>query len=193
LSHSLLARNARLEVHHIFPKALLYRHGYDRPDVNAIANFTFLTQETNGIVTDRDPAEYFEEILRRHPGTLESHWIPMDRNLWKAENYSRFLEARRGLLADSANRFLQSLLEGALPEPETAPSILDRKVPPVPGNIESDDEEKRLRECNALMASHGLYEGELLYEVADKETGEPLAVLDLAWPEGLQPPSYTHL
>jgi hypothetical protein len=186
LSAHLLGRYARLEVHHIFPKAALYRHGYSRPEVNAIANFTFLTQETNGIVTDRDPAEYFEEILRKHPGVLESHWIPMDRKLWKIENYNQFLEARRELLAVSANRFLQGLLEGALPEPEKVPSILDREVPPVPGQIESDDEEERLRECNAILARHGLSEGELLYEVADTDTGEPLAVLDLAWPEGLQ-------
>jgi hypothetical protein len=187
LSAHLLGRFARLEVHHIFPKAALYRNGYSRPEVNAIANFTFLTQETNGIVTDRDPAEYFEEILRKHPGALDSHWIPMDRNLWKIENYLQFLDARRELLADSANRFLQGLLEGALPEPERAPSILDREVPLVPGQIESDDEEERLRECNATMVRHGLSEGELLYEVADSDTGEPLAVLDLAWPEGLQP------
>jgi len=187
LSHGLLGRYARLEVHHIFPKALLYRHDYGRPEVNAIANFTFLTRETNEIVADRDPAEDFEEILRRYPGALESHWIPMDRDLWKVKNYTRFLEARRELLADAANGFLQSLLEGVIPEPEKAPSILDREVPLVPGQIESDDEEKLLRECNAIMARQGLAEGELLYEVADADSGEPLAVLDLAWPEGLQP------
>lgn len=187
LSANLLGRYSRLEVHHIFPKALLYRHGYNRSEVNAIANFTFLTRETNEIVSDRDPAEYFVEIQRRHPGALESHWIPMDRNLWKVENYSQFLEARRELLAKAANRFLDSLLEGALPEPEKAPSILDREVPVVMGRIESDDEERLLRECNELVARQGLVEGELLYEIADPETGEPLAVLDIAWPEGLQP------
>ncbi|HEV2851190.1 MAG TPA: DUF262 domain-containing protein [Thermoanaerobaculia bacterium] len=187
LSATVLSRYARLEVHHIFPKALLYRHNYSRPEVNAIANFTFLTRETNEIVTDRDPVEYFEEVQRRHPGALESHWIPMDRELWKVKNYNRFLEARRELLADSANRFLRSLLEGVLPEPEKAPSILDREVAAVPGRIESDDEERILRECNALMARQGLAEGELLYEIADPDSGEPLAILDLAWPEGLQP------
>jgi hypothetical protein len=187
LSHGMLGRHARLEVHHIFPKALLYRHGFDRTEVNAIANFTFLTRETNEIVTDRDPVEYFEEILRRHPGALESHWIPMDRELWKVENYTRFLDARRELLADAANRFLRSLLEGGIPEPEKSSSILDREVPLVPGQIESDDEESILRECNAVMARQRLPEGELLYEVADADTGEPLAVLDLAWPDGVQP------
>src|SRR5205085_3829903 len=62
LSNSLLGNMSRLEVHHIFPKALLYRNDYSRPDVNALANFTFLTRETNLLVSDRDPAEYLEEF-----------------------------------------------------------------------------------------------------------------------------------
>jgi hypothetical protein len=187
LSAGLRARSARLEVHHIFPKALLYRHGYSRPQANAVANLTFLTRDTNAVVTDRDPAEYFEEVRRRHPGALESHWIPNDRELWKVENYPQFLETRRELLADAANHFLESLFQGDLPEPEKVPSILDRKTPVAPGRIESDAEERLLRECNELVVRQGLAGGELLYEVADAETGEPLAVLDLAWPEGLQP------
>ena len=187
LSASLLGRQARLEIHHIFPKALLYRHGYSRPEVNAIANFTFLTRETNEILSDRNPAEYFEEVRQRHPGALESQWIPMDRDLWRLESYPKFLELRRELLAEAANRFLRSLLEGELPEPEKVPSILDRDLPLVPGRIETDEEEQSLRECNELVMRQGLAEGELLYELADPETGDPLAVLDLAWPEGLQP------
>ena len=30
-------------------------------------------------------------------------------------------------------------------------------------------------------------EGEQLYELADPVSGEPLAIFDLAWPDGLQP------
>lgn len=187
LTANLLGRHARLEIHHIFPKALLYRNGCSRPEANALANFTFLTRETNELVSDRDPAEYFVEVMRGQPGALESHWIPMDPALWRVENYPRFLEERRALLAQAANRFLQSLLEGGLPEPEPAPSVLDREVSLVAGRIESDDEEEILRQCNELVMAQGLAEGELLYELADPETGEPLAVLDLAWPEGLQP------
>ena len=37
------------------------------------------------------------------------------------------------------------------------------------------------------MSAQGLPDGELLYEVADETTGEPVVVLDLAWPDGLQP------
>jgi hypothetical protein len=123
LSNSLLGNMSRLEIHHIFPKALLYKHDYLRPDVNALANFTFLTKETNLLVSDRDPAEYLEEFVAKQPGAVESHWIPMDRNLWKAENYLDFLAARRELLAKAANEFLDSLLQGAVPQLEVTTSI----------------------------------------------------------------------
>ena len=32
-----------LQLHNIFPKDLLYEHRYSRPEVNAIANYAFVT------------------------------------------------------------------------------------------------------------------------------------------------------
>jgi len=46
-----------LEVHHIFPKAVLYKHKYTRPQVNAVANFCFLTRETNAAIGAKRPEE----------------------------------------------------------------------------------------------------------------------------------------
>jgi 5-methylcytosine-specific restriction endonuclease McrA len=185
LSAHLLGSLSALQVHHIFPKDLLYKAGYHRPDVNAIANFTFLTQETNLLVTNRDPAEYLEVFADKSPGAIESHWIPLDRELWKIENYPKFLEARRELLAAAANEFLDNLLKGAVPEAaEEQPSILDRTG--VSPTIESGEEEATLEECSSWLAGLGLPPGEPLFEVGDAETGEPIAVLDLAWPRGLQ-------
>ncbi len=40
--------------------------------------------------------------------------------------------------------------------------------------------------CNEWAGEQGLPEGEFFFELADPESGEPLAVLDLAWPDGLQ-------
>ncbi len=56
----------------------------------------------------------------------------------------------------------------------------------VPGGVESEEEEHLIQECNAWVAQQGLLEGEYLYELTDALTGEPLAVLDLVWPSGLQ-------
>jgi hypothetical protein len=52
--------------------------------------------------------------------------------------------------------------------------------------VESEQEERLLQACNDWVIQQGLPEGEYLYELADSLTGEPLAVLDLAWPNGLQ-------
>ena len=186
LSNNMLGKLSSLQVHHIFPKALLYQHGYDKTSVNAIANLTFLTQETNLLVSDRDPADYLAEFECKQPGVVASHWIPMDRSLWQVENYHDFLAARRELVAQAANTFLESLLDGSAPEPETAPPVLERMQAIVPGSVESEEEERLIQACNAWVAQQGLAEGEYLYELADPSTGEPLAVLDLAWPNGLQ-------
>ena len=186
LSSHVLGNMNRLEVHHIFPRALLYKHGYERADVNAIANFTFLTKETNLYVSDKNPQAYLEEFVEKNPGAVESHWIPMDRDLWKVENYKEFLRARRELLAESANGFLEGLFAQA-PTEAAAPServYVDRK--PIPGGITSDEEEQVLSQINDWIATVGLPKGELEYELFDEETSEAKAIVDLAWPEGLQ-------
>ena len=186
LSNHLLGRLSRLEVHHIFPKSLLYGHGYSKAQVNAIANLTFLTQETNLAVSNRDPAKYLEEFAEKQPGAVESHWIPMDSTLWNVERYLDFLEARRELLAAAASEFLDSLLRGSIPEiPDTAP-VLERAEVSVPGGIGDDDEEQVLLNCNIWVTEQGLPEGEFLYDLSDPETKELAAVIDLAWPNGLQ-------
>ena len=77
LTAFLLGHLATLQVHHIFPKAFLYDHDFDRRDVNALANFTFLTQNANLKISDRKPVEYFPEVESRHPGVL-AH--PLDTN-----------------------------------------------------------------------------------------------------------------
>ena len=93
---SLLGKMNRLEVHHIFPKAQLYKRKFKRPEVNALGNFCFLTKDTNLDISDRLPEEYFLEM--RQSASLEalaSQWIPVDPALWKIENYREFLEARK--------------------------------------------------------------------------------------------------
>jgi hypothetical protein len=189
LSSHLLGRMSALEVHHIFPKAMLYKNGATKKEANALANFTFLTKDTNLVVRDRNPSEYLEDYADKNPGVIESHWIPMDRDLWKPENYSGFLEARRELLAQAANDFLQSLFAGSAAEEQVITPVLER--PPAIVPIETDDasdasEEEVLRQCNQWIVEQGLPEGELMYELVDPESSEAVAILDLAWPNGLQ-------
>ena len=194
LKHTLLGRMNALEVHHIFPKALLYREGLQKSQVNAVANFCFLTKDTNLQISDRPPAEYFAEIEERHPGALASQWIPMDRELWETENYPRFLDERQRLLAEAANALLDDLLHDAsAAEPSRAEPIavapIEATSAPAaaPGGIEDAEEEAVPSEPSTSgCESEGLPEGHIQHELAHPETGDPLAILDLAWPNGLQ-------
>jgi hypothetical protein len=187
LNHQLLGYQSALELHHIFPKARLYAAGYNRPEVNSLANFAFLTMETNREVTDRFPHEYMRYYEARHPGALTSHWIPGDPELLEVERYREFLEARRELLARAANEFLDSLIDGtadSFDEPdELALAERTQRV----GVVDEDDEGRQIRECAAWLVSVGLDAGHQDFELANETTGEQLAVLDVAWPEGLQP------
>lgn len=189
LKNQLLGKLNQLEVHHIFPRAYLYKLGHRRSDVNAIANFCFLTKGTNLKISATPPEKYFPEIEKQHPGALASQWIPMDPELWKGENFLAFLEARKNLLADAANSFMEELLHG-MPLGDSSPTmqkIVHASTPVVlPGGIDSDEEERELQALNDWVVAHGLPEGHFPFEVADPDTGEPLAIFDLAWPNGLQ-------
>ena len=185
LKSSLLGKMNQLEMHHIFPKSRLYDKGHDRTEVNALANFCFLTKDTNLHISDRYPEEYFRAVESKHPGVLASQWIPDDPELWKIENYLEFLAARRRLLAEETNRRMESLLHGdtrwleSAARPEPAPAS-------VPGSIASEDEEAELRRLNEWVQSQGLPLGQMSFDYMDPHKGDQLAVFDLAWPDGLQ-------
>ncbi len=184
LKANLLGKMNRLEVHHIFPKAQLYKQGHTRSAVNALANFCFLTKDTNLDITDRLPEEYFPEVEAAHPGVLASQWIPMDFELWKVERFPDFLEARKELLAAELNRRMEDLLHGDtrwLSGPAAAPSVTV-----VGGGVASEEEEAELIALNDWVKAQGLPRGVLSYDFADPETGAQRAVFDLAWPSGLQ-------
>lgn len=55
LKANLLGRINQLQLHHIFPKSQLYKHDYSRSDANALANFCFLTQDTNLQISNNLP------------------------------------------------------------------------------------------------------------------------------------------
>jgi hypothetical protein len=176
---------SRLEVHHIFPKAQLYQRKFRRPEVNALANFCFLTKDTNLVISDRLPEEYFPQVEQAHPGALASQWIPTDPALWKIERFREFLEARKALLASELNRRMEELLHGDTRWLAGPTAALAAAVS-VGGGITSEEEEEQLEALNVWMEAQGLPRGTLAYDFADAATGEQKAVFDLAWPDGVQ-------
>ncbi len=185
LKANLLGKMSRLEVHHIFPKAQLYQRRHKRPEVNALANFCFLTKDTNLDISDRLPQDYFPEVEAAHPGALASQWIPTDRTLWRVERFRDFLEARKVLLAAELNGRMEMLLHGdtgwlagaaVVPTP---PAALE-------GGIASEEEEAQLEALNEWVQSQGLPRGEVYFDFADPDSDAQKAVFDLAWPTGIQ-------
>jgi hypothetical protein len=185
LKSSLLGRMNKLEVHHIFPRARLYEAGYARSEVNALANFCFLTKDTNLSISDRRPEEYFPAIEAAHPGVLGSQWIPEDPALWRLETYRDLMEARKELLAVAANACLASLLhdQASLLESTRAARITDRVLL---CGIASEDEARELEALNDWVTEQGFARGELACDHVDPESGEQRAILDLVWPHGVQ-------
>jgi hypothetical protein len=180
LSAHMLGKLNALQVHHIFPKAFLYKHGYSQSDVNAIANFCFLTQSTNLDISAKEPVIYFKEIEEKYPGALASQWIPLDHTLWKVEQYKDFLVERRKLLADVANEFLDALLT-VTPLNVDYPTELTQGATTVSG--EEDDE---LQALVSWATASGFPKPELNFEVSNLTTGEVLIIVNAAWPKGLQ-------
>ena len=184
LHSHLLGHLASLQVHHIFPKAVLYDAGYPRSQVNAVANFCFLTQDTNLAIGKRRPEDYFPEVEKKHPGVLASQWIPDDPALWRVNRYPDFLAARRELLAAAANTFLGALRTGTAPG---AGEVLERQKVVVD---ESDDVDSRKEDVTALileLTELGCAEPAVDCEISDPGTGQALAIAEACWPEGLQP------
>ena len=187
LKASLLGRMARLEVHHIFPKSQLYKKEYSRAEVNAVANFCFLTKDTNLVIGDTLPEKYFEHVERNHPGALASQWIPMDRALWRTDRYREFLEARKSLLAEETNRCFVDLLHDDSNWISAASPWIAGVAPTPLGGITSEAEEAELDSLNDWVEARNLPRGHVAFDYTDEATGEQKAVFDLAWPEGLQP------
>ena len=204
LPAGMLDGDAQLEVHPIFPKAVLYAAGYSRPQVNALGNLCFLAPGCNKWIGAACPAEpspyvkdtsdpmcrrigrygYFPFVREQHPRVLESQWIPMDEKLWKVDNFPAFLEARRTLLARAANRHLSSLYpRHAKSEVEPRRVVTKRQTGP---HLSSIEEEQILSTLQDWLAARGLPTGRLGYELRDAVTQRIDAVIDLAWPNGLQ-------
>ncbi len=97
----------QIQVHHIFPKALLKKAGVSRKDRDEIANLAFLAARPNRKISNRPPEEYLAEIADKHPGRLEAQSIPMDGELWHLERFEDFLASRRQMLAVAVNELIR--------------------------------------------------------------------------------------
>lgn len=90
----------------IFYKALLQSQSNPRPraEIVELSNLLLLNNSKRGT---SDPAKLLQEVLdKQGPAALTAHCIPVDPELWKVENYVKFLEHRRAALAETLNTFI---------------------------------------------------------------------------------------
>lgn len=106
------------QVDHIFPQAPLSAirmpnpetgkntlMKYKKPVRDQLANCMLLTAYENGFQEKCDtlPAVWFKD---KPPEYLEAHLIPRDPELWKMDNFEKFLIARQALIRDRLKDFL---------------------------------------------------------------------------------------
>lgn len=103
LSRDMVGPDHQIEVHHIFPKAVLKREGVSRHDRDEIANLVFLAAKPNKTISATLPEKYLPTIP---VDRLKAQCVPTDPSLWKLERYHDFLATRRGLLAAAINELI---------------------------------------------------------------------------------------
>ncbi|MEE9327674.1 MAG: RNA-binding domain-containing protein [Cocleimonas sp.] len=113
--HKNMGEKYQLENDHIFPSAILKKHGYSRDNrikyqmAQELTNRALLTQTANRKKSDNSAEEYLSNIKAMSPNSLQKQCIPEEENLWELENFEEFLDARRSILATEFNTFLDGL------------------------------------------------------------------------------------
>jgi len=77
-----------------------------------ITNRAILTATENREKSAMFADVYLTNVKKLFPNALKLQNIPEDENLWKVENYVKFLETRREILAKELNNFLQTISIG---------------------------------------------------------------------------------
>jgi hypothetical protein len=102
-----------VQAHHVFPKSVMAKLGYDSREINEIANLAFVSGSKNRLLGKRTPDEYFPEIVAtRGEDALLLQGIPTNHELWRPDQFLKFLEYRRAQLADMINQFLDEASAG---------------------------------------------------------------------------------
>lgn len=121
----------QLERDHIFPYSKLKEAGYGEGNrvkyalAQELTNRAFLTQVANRTKSATNADDYLGSVKAKFPKALGLQCIPEDEDLWKIENYEKFLEERRKLLAKNLNGFLEKITST---EDTVAPVTLEELI-----------------------------------------------------------------
>jgi hypothetical protein len=115
----------RGDIHHIFPRSLLKKHGMGRSQYNRLCNLTFMDQPGNIKIGDRNPGAYFTAVaekLAKSNGdirglrdasdlkkNMRENCIPEAVFDYDVKDYGDFLEERKGMMAKKIRGYYEGL------------------------------------------------------------------------------------
>lgn len=113
------------EVHHIFPKAYLQKHGYAKNKYNQLANYVYIEAGVNKDISDKEPKDYFNKAkeqcfskninigsitdIEKLNKSFELNCIPQSIYNMDYEDYETFLIQRRNLMVEKIKNYYYSL------------------------------------------------------------------------------------
>ncbi len=115
------------DVHHLFPRNYLKKHGLTRNKYNQIANYVMMQSEINISIGDKSPADYFSKLLvcchngdekavygaitdlNQIKDNFAMHCIPEGMENKTIEHYEEFLQERRKLMAKKIKKYYWKL------------------------------------------------------------------------------------
>lgn len=103
-----LNNTANIEFHHIFPKKVLKDAGYPDNQINDIRNIAIVSRKANRKISAMEPEKYFQSEI----GDMEriySQFVPTEKELWKVENYPKFLKKREENILELLNKVISEL------------------------------------------------------------------------------------
>ncbi len=103
-------QSALKEEKHFNEKTSRWGRKYDKNTRDQIANLALLTAKENGFTgkSGQLPEHWLPEQVAKDPQSLERPLIPNDPDLWKLDNYPKFIEARRKLILEKFKPYLQA-------------------------------------------------------------------------------------
>ena len=97
----------RPQWHHIFPKKFL-EGKYDDDQINALANIAVIGPNINIRISAKNPLDYLDRY-KVDDEKLAQQFVPASRSSFASESYPDFVAKRAKVLAEEANRYLDTL------------------------------------------------------------------------------------
>jgi hypothetical protein len=111
LNNSWLRKSSSRNIHHIFPKAWVKKHGKRDWDANVVANIMLTDDHLNkNLIRSKAPSDYLSQFAKANTSVLDalaSNGISEICVCWmKDDNFPKFISSRASLLAEIVDKLL---------------------------------------------------------------------------------------